>query len=305
MNVISLLTELVPCLLIGYLLGKFNENLSVVIARPLINFGIPISLMGLLLKVGLKMDLIESAVMALVAIGILMTILVVIPQLRESISCKTLQLGSGFGNTGYFGIPVALTLLPSQALGYSIGFDLGATLFIWSLGPLLLGGDAHQLLGSRNCNGVLKALIKSPASKGLIGALLVQVSPWHIQLTSFLWGPSKIVIILALVVVGMRLGWIGTSTSSSIRTKLRVIKLSLIMKLLGLPSLMFCLCLLLKLPNLMRNALVLQSAAPTAISILLISQANSHEEEKASSLVVFSTIFALITIPLWSLILKI
>ena len=47
----------------------------------------------------------------------------------------------------------------------------------------------------------------------------------------------------------------------------------------------------------MRDALVLQAAAPTAISVLLISQAASRDEDEATSGVVFSTISALITIP--------
>ena len=138
MEIIFLLAELIPCLLIGYLLGRFKENLSLTISRPLISYGIPISLMGILLKSGLELPLIESAALALVAIGFLMTILNRLPSVNNLIQNRTLQLGSAFGNTGYFGIPVSLALLPDHALIYSIGFDLGATLVIWSLGPILL-----------------------------------------------------------------------------------------------------------------------------------------------------------------------
>ena len=66
---------------------------------------------------------------------------------------------------------------------------------------------------------------------------------------------------------------------------------------------MFSLCLILQLPNDMKNALVLQASAPTAISVLLIAQANSQEEDKATLLVILSTLIALITIPIWSLML--
>tara|TARA_B100000700_G_scaffold325819_1_gene435617 strand:+ start:4312 stop:4518 length:207 start_codon:yes stop_codon:yes gene_type:complete len=61
---------------------------------------------------------------------------------------------------------------------------------------------------------------------------------------------------------------------------------------------------IIRLPNFMRDALVLQAAAPKAISVLLISQANSRDEEEVSSLVVFSTITSLITIPAWLMILR-
>ena len=76
------------------------------------------------------------------------------------------------------------------------------------------------------------------------------------------------------------------------------------MKLVGLPTIMLIISTVIRLPNVMRDALVLQSAAPTAISILLISQSTSRYEEEATSLVVLSTIIALISIPVWFMILR-
>ena len=218
MKIIYLLSELIPCLLIGYLLGKHKQNLSLKVARPLIRFGVPISLMGILLTVGIDFPLIHSAVMSLVSIGLLMTIISRIPILKENISGRTLQLGSGFGNTCYIGVPVSLALLPKEALSYSIGYDLGATLVIWSLGPLLLTDVASNLKKRDHFRNFSKAITSSPASKGLIGALIFQATPWTEQITSFLWIPSKIVIILALVVVGMRLGALKTSNLSMIKS---------------------------------------------------------------------------------------
>mgnify|MGYP001200332159 CR=1 FL=1 len=304
MQIINLLAELIPCLSIGYLLARFKPSLSQAIARPLIDFGIPISLMGLLLKSRLALPLLEALAIALVAIGIVMTILNCIPILKRYIPSQVLKLGSGFGNTGYFGIPVSLALLPNQALIYSIGFDLGATLVIWSLGPLLISNNSRELKGKEYWRRLIKAFANSPAIKGLIGALLISSMPWREQITTLLWIPSKIVIVLALVVVGMRLGWLKTSTYSTIISQVRAIQTSLFVKLIGLPSLMFSICFILRVPNIMREALVLQAAAPTAISVLLIAQAQSQDDEKATSLVIFSTITALITIPIWAIILK-
>ena len=303
MKIFYFLTELIPYLFIGYFLGRFKENLSQRIARPLINYGIPVSLMGILLNSGVKIPLIQSAVIALVAIGLLMTILNCLPIFKKYIPNRTLQLGSGFGNTGYFGIPVSLALLPNDALIYSIGFDLGATIVIWSLGPILLT-DNSKTSNNNNWEHFLKALWNSPAIKGLIGALIIRFSPWNKEITSFLWIPSRIVIVLALAIVGMRLGELRQSNLSKIKVEFISIKNALIMKLIGLPLIMLIISFLIKLPNIIGNALVLQAAAPTAISVLLISQAASKDEEKATSLVIFSTMTSLITIPVWALILR-
>ena len=304
MEIILLLSELIPCLLIGYLLGRFKENLSLTISRPLISYGIPISLMGILLKSGLELPLIESAALALVAIGFLMTILNRLPSVNNLIQNRTLQLGSAFGNTGYFGIPVSLALLPDHALIYSIGFDLGATLVIWSLGPILLIDPSKVLSSNRYWKNFIKGIFSSPAVKGLIGALIIHSSPWDEQITDLLWIPSRVVIVLALVIVGMRLSWLRKANLSRIKNQITSIKNALIMKLVGLPVIMLIISSAIRLPSVMREALVLQAAAPTAISILLISQAASRDEKEATSLVVFSTITALISIPAWLLILR-
>jgi hypothetical protein len=304
LEIIFLLAEIIPCLLIGYLLGRFKENLSLTISRPLINYGIPISLMGLLLKSGLEVPLIESAVLALIAIGFLMTLLNRLPGIKNFIPNRTLQLGSAFGNTGYFGIPVSLALLPNHALIYSIGFDLGTTIVIWSLGPILLTDPSKVLSSNKYWKNFIKAIFSSPAVKGLIGTLIVNSSPWVEQLTALLWIPSRVVIVLALVIVGMRLSWLGKANLSRIKIQIISIKNALIMKLVGLPVIMLIISSAIRLPSVMREALVLQSAAPTAISVLLISQAASRDEQEATSLVVLSTVIALISIPIWLMILR-
>ena len=304
MEIILLLAELIPCLLIGYLLGRFKENLSLTISRPLISYGIPIGLTGILLKSGLELPLIESAALALVAIGILMTILNCLPSVKSLVPNRTLQLGSAFGNTGYFGIPVSLALLPDHALIYSIGFDIGATLVIWSLGPILLTVPSKVLSSNRYWKNFINGLFSSPAVKGLIGALIIHSSPWDEQITDLLWIPSRVVIVLALVIVGMRLSWLRKANLSRIKIQIISIKNPLIMKLAGLPVIMLIISSAIRLPSVMREALVLQAAAPTAISILLISQAASRDEKEATSLVVFSTIIALISIPAWLFILR-
>ena len=138
----------------------------------LINFGIPISVMGLLLPAGLDWSLLEAAFLAVLAIGVMILLLRTIPKVKQLMSRPTLQLASSFGNTGYFGIPVALALLPSKALTMSIGYDLGATLLIWSLGPSFLA-ERVKNAAPLSPSVLTQALLVNPAAKGLIGALIV------------------------------------------------------------------------------------------------------------------------------------
>ena len=56
---------------------------------------------------------------------------------------------------------------------------------------------------------------------------------------------------------------------------------------------------LLRLPELVRHAVVLQAAAPTAISALLIAEAAGRHQERTAHLVLWSTLLALLSVPLW------
>ena len=165
MLILRLFSELLPLLALGYLIGRFKAELASQIAPPLINFGIPVSLMGLLLKSGMDWRLFEALAMSFLAIGLLIVAIRTFPKIRTIIGNRSLLLGSVFGNSGHFGIPVSLALLPSQALSVSIGYDLGSTLLVWSLGPILLTNSSSELKGMAGWTNLFCVLTSSPATK--------------------------------------------------------------------------------------------------------------------------------------------
>jgi predicted permease len=81
----------------------------------------------------------------------------------------------------------------------------------------------------------------------------------------------------------------------------------LTIKLLLFPAAMLALSLLTPLPALARQAVVLQAAAPTAVAVLLLSEAspagNDGSSSRAATLVLWSTAIALGSVPLWRLLL--
>ncbi|MCT0206657.1 malate transporter [Synechococcus sp. CS-1332] len=297
------LLELVPALGIGLLLGMRFPGLPGKLAPPLISWGIPIGLVALLLRAGFQPNLLTAALMAAAASG-LGLLLLRLPALRRQIPGGGLQLGCIVGNTSYWGLPVALALLPSGAIGFTIAFDLMATLITWSLGPLLV--DRH----AGSVNQLLRGLATSPAIRGLGLAVLVYQTPWSATLAQWLWWPARLVVLVALSIVGMRLGLMLRSRHPS-PVRAPGLTLALVGKLLGLPLAMLLLASLLGLPTLLRNAVVLQAAAPTAISVLLLTEAagagpegaaaagQQEAAEAVATLVLWSTGLALVSVPLW------
>ena len=297
---LKFLLELAPGPLIGFWLGRRHPDFSTRLAQPLVRFGVPVSVMGLLLRGGLSGAVLKAAAVAPVLVS-LWFLAVSIRSVGEPHSSAALRLGSCVGNTAYVGVPLALAFLPEQALPITIGYDLGATLFTWSAGALVLAGGSVQ---SRSVfKGVVQGLLSSPASRGLFGALLVRCTPWSAGFAEALWWPSRLVLVLALVVVGLRLGALFEERSiSGVQT--RGLRRALLGKLLLFPLLVLLLGLLMRLDPLMVQALVLQGATPTAISILLIAESADRDQADAACLVFWSTLLALITAPLWGQLLR-
>jgi predicted permease len=285
------LLELGPALALGLLLGWRWPQLPARLAPPLVNWGVPFSLTGLLLRAGVDWRYGQVALLALVVVTLALLLV------RGWFRAPHEQLAAVVGNTAYFGIPAALALLPPQAVGFAISYDLAATLFTWCLGPLLLAGERLRL------QPLLRALAASPASRGLVAATLLQFTPWRALLANWLWWPARVVVLLSLLLVGMRL---AQRTAIQLPRRLWAV---LAVKLLLFPLVLLGLCLLLgrtplALPPLATAAVVLQAAAPTAVAVLLLAEATPQRQtatvQAAAGLVLVSTLLALLTVPLWA-----
>ena len=252
--------------------------------------------MGLLLKEGIDINLIKSAFLAFSVIGFLITLINIIPIFKKRLPNYTLQLAGLIGNTSFLGIPIALALLPSKTINFTIGFDLGTTLFAWIFGPFFLQ-EKYIRNNIPNIKGLFNALINSPASRGIIGVLLAYIFQIDEILGNYLWIPARIVIALAIIVVGIRLGII-TNQNERILDLNEEIKFSILLKLFILPFIIFLVSKFLNFNFYQSSAVILQAATPTAISTILMAEAYSVKQKIASKILFTTTLISLIIIPL-------
>ena len=253
------------------------------------------SVMGLLLKAGISIDLINSAVFAFITITFFI-IIINVSSLKNLFPNYSLQLAALIGNTSFLGIPIAIALLPTETLNLTIGFDLGTTLFSWIFGPYLLE-KTNLKDGCFDFKKLLLSLFTSPASKGIIGALIIYIFGLENSLKNFLWIPSRFVIYLAIIAVGARLGIITTSKKRFYKFK-ENIKYSLLLKLFILPAFVYLICQILNFPATDTTAIVLQAGTPSAISTVLLAEAYKNQRELAAKTLFKTTIAAIFTIPL-------
>ena len=252
--------------------------------------------MGLLLKEGIDINLIKSALLAFTLIGFLIILINICSILKNRLPNYTLQLAGLIGNTSFLGIPIAIALLPSTTINFTIGFDLGTTLFAWIFGPFLLQ-EKSENKNILNIQGLLNVLINSPASRGIIGVLLAYLFQLNEILGNYLWIPARIVIALAIIIVGTRLGII-TNQRGKIFDLNDEMKFSIFLKLFILPFIVFLISKFLKFDFYQSSAVILQAGTPTAISTILMAEAYDVNQRIASKILFTTTLISIATIPI-------
>ena len=288
-TVVHLPLEFVPCLLLGLPLGMRWPWLPVSLAPPLIRWGIPISLAGLLLRSQLSITLLKVCSLG-VLVPLLSLVIVGLPPLRHRLQSRVLRLGAAMGNTGYWGLPVALALLPAQAWASVVAYDLAGSLMTWSVGPLMLRG-VHGSWGR-----LALILLASPALQGFALCILLSQTPWRLVIAHVLWWPARLVFWLALSLIGMRLGLCLKERTLVFN---RGVPWALAFKLLAVPAMVWLLAGAFRLPPLDQQALILQGAAPTALSVLLLAEGEQQDVSLASTLLLVSTFSAMVSVPMW------
>lgn len=285
-----LLLDLLPALALGLLLQRRWPQLAERLAPPLVQGGVPLGIAGLLLRAGLQPRFAGAGLLALVACGGLLLLLQTQPSLGRLLPVGSLRLGAVMGNTAYVGLPVALALLPPEALGYTIAFDLAGTVLCWTGGPLVIAGSPLP--------GAWWTLLSNPAVHGVLLALLLGFSPWAAPAGQLLWWPARLLVLLGLVLLGARLGAL-LRTGGGGRVPAGPLLLALLLKLLLLPLLLWLLCRRLALDPLVLQAVVLQGATPPALSVLLQAEKAAQGAEAASALVLLGTLLSLVSLPVW------
>ena len=280
----------------GFFIGKRKPKLSETIALPLIRYGIPLSVMGLLLKEGIDLNLIKTALIAFFSIGFLIVLINYFSIFKTILPNYSLQLAGLIGNTSFLGIPIALALLPTNTINFTIGFDLGTTLFAWIFGPFFLQNKTNS---NKNLNfkELLKAILNSPASRGIIGVLIAYLVGLENVLGDYLWIPARIVIFLAIVIVGTRLGIITNSKTKFFNLN-KEIKYSIILKLFILPLIIFIISKILGFNLNETSAVVLQAGTPSAVSTILMAEAYKTNQKIAATILFTTTLISIITIPI-------
>jgi predicted permease len=208
-------------------------------------------------------------------------------------TCNLVAFSAGSGNTGYFGIPLALLLFNNQAEGLYIMALLGVTFYENTLGYYIFVRHTHSAM---EC---LYQLIKLPALYAFLAGLVVNVMdiPDLEVFSDFIGHVKGTYTVLGMMIIGM-----GLSSLTSFKIDFKFIGMTFLAKFVLWPLIIITLInvdiyFFGFFNEIIYNALMLISIVPLAANMVILATLQKSYPEKAACAVLISTLFALIYIP--------
>jgi hypothetical protein len=284
------------CLIIGYIIGYLNKNLSFKLSKPLILWGVPILISATLLGQGIDEKIFFGGLTGLIY---LLSQVIIISIKNKNQNDLHIYLSAIIGNTGYLGLPISILFLPNNFIIYAIGFDIGSMIVTWGFLPLLIN-KIYKKKEYLEKKFFINTLICSPALRGILFFYLLRKFFKFQFLINSINFISILISIFALIYVGICMGELSKKYSYNFFRE--DIRIELIFyKLFISPFLMFLICLCFLIDQNISKALIIQSAMPTAISTLLLSEYFGLEKKQIASMIISTTFLSLISLPLINL----
>ncbi len=282
LTVLQIVTPVFILAGIGFAWVKLGEEYRVrFVTRLTMNLGIPALVFTSLMKTRIDPDALTGVVLAgLVAYGG-MTVAVFLVVRLFRLDVRTYMAPLLFGNTGNLGLPLAMFAFGELGLGYAVVIFAIMAIYSFTFGVWLVSGGGS----------VLKVLKEPLVSAALLGALFLwngwQTPDW---ITNTLDLIGQMAIPLMLITLGVAVARLRPSGFG------RALVLSMLKVLLAVAvatgaGLWF------QLPAVPFAVLVLQLSTPVAVSSYLLAEKYEVNSEEVAGLVVISTLFSLVSIP--------
>lgn len=211
-----------------------------------------------------------------------------IPKGRRGVFCCMFI----FSNTVFIGVPVALALFGEEAIPYTLLYYIANTVLFWSAGYTIMRRDAG-LGGGFNW----KKLLPVPLTAFFICMALILVGFY----------PPKFVMdaagYVAKLVTPLSMFFIGIILMRMVKNRAfrwqRGYSLILVGRFLIAPAMLLITSRIVPMPDLMRNALLIQAAMPVMSQTPIVAGSVGADAEYAAGGIAVTTLGSLLFIPLY------
>jgi len=208
---------------------------------------------------------------------------------------RVLALGAALGNVGFFGLPVVSALFPEQSV-----VACYSTLYVTSMNLLVFTVGVFLLTNNKKYVSVKSAILNPTTLSALVAVplFLFRVS-FPDEISSVITLLGRMTTPICMVVLGMRLGSVSLKKLFT-RPFVYVVCL---MKLIVFPLFAYaCVYFLPFADDVFKVSMLVLSSTPTAAVVLSLAELHECEQELSANVVLVTTLFSLVSIPLLMLI---
>jgi len=286
-------------ILIGVLCGKKNI-ISDEVNNGLINILLMITLPSMIITsfmnnndISIKGNTIKAFYLGIATYFTLMIVSYLLVLFIKGDKKTIIHFSNLFPNTGYIGLPVLDVLFGSEGVIYGSIFIMIFNVFLWSYGVSLFDGSFKS---KKSIQGLLN-LLKNPTIISVVLGVLILIFNIHIPEVLLLSMKSvgNITGPLSMIVVGVIL------SKSNFKSYFKewTIYYALALKLILLPMIFYLISYyLLDYTSILVKSIIILVALPAGTMTSIFAERYDKEKEYASLIVLLSTLFSIITIPL-------
>lgn len=295
---ITLVLKLLPLyinILLGFVAGRYLHAQRETIAKILFYIISPLVIFSSVMRTELSTSILSLPFL----IFTLATLIAIFfyylsKRIWDDSTVNITAFSAGTGNTGYFGLPLAILLLNEQGEGIYILALFGIVLFESTAGFFFVARGSHSK------EEIFRRLLRLPQIYAFVTGILLNL--WTLRIPP-VFDDYIINIKGAYAILGMMLIGLSIAKMNDFRIDRQFIGMTFLAKFIVWPLVVM---LVILIDHFICNfyndtehqALILLSIVPLAVNMVVMSQLLDIQPSKAAFAVLLSTIFALIYTPI-------
>lgn len=295
---LSFLLKVMPLymnILLGYIAAKMIHVARDTIAKLMLYLFVPIVIFNGVINTRLDASILSLPLMTfIISCGLCLFFYWISTFIWQDSTKNLVGFSAGTGNTGYFGLPLALILFDDQGEGIYIMAILGVTLYENTLGFYMIARGKHT---QKEC---LAKLAKLPAIYALLGGLLFNFLriPVPEVFADFMQHIKGAYTVLGMMIIGL-----GIAGLKQFKFDFTFLGMTFLAKFIAWPLLIAGLISLDTLifgffDRQIYQALTLLSFVPLAGNMVIFASLMDIHPEKASVATLISVIVSVVYVPL-------
>ena len=212
--------------------------------------------------------------------------------LRDRVQRRSFAVATGIYNWAYLAFPICALLFGKEVVGVLFVHNLGVEICLWTLGIVVLSGEALRANWRRVLNGPVIAIVTALIFDRINAEAWL---PEFILTGISLLGASAIP--LGLLLVGATF-WDHLRDADVLRHQ-QVGWTAIGVRLLVLPLLMLGIAWWLPASTELKTVLIVQAAMPSAVFPVVLAKHYGGHVSTALRVVIWTSVCGLVTMPLW------